>query len=194
MEESLWPVLLELARPYLATRGNQLHVEVSLARARVLLAEEGGQPAVVYPAVILHDVGWSCVPEEMQLQAFGPLPHDRALNRVHEVEGVRLAAEILERAGYPCRWRQEILAIVDNHDSVAAAVSLNDALVKDADKLFRFSPQGFALDCTRFRLDPADYWRRLRGWVDEWMLTPTGARLAREDLVRLREHDYGRGE
>jgi len=191
MEQSLWPRIMELAQPYLNTRGNREHTEIALALAKNLLAAEGGQAEVVIPSVILHDVGWSCVPEELQLKAFGP-GGDSRLNRIHEVEGVRLAGEILAACNYPRQWRSEILAIIDHHDSNPAASSLNDALVKDADKLWRFTPEGFRTDFTRFRMAPEENWRRLNTLVDEWMLTKTGHRLAKEYLVRLEQTYLGR--
>ncbi|HUW65951.1 MAG TPA: HD domain-containing protein [Spirochaetia bacterium] len=191
MEETLWPRIMELALPYLATRGNQRHTEIALDFARTLLAEEGGRPEVVIPAVTLHDVGWSCMPEELQLKAFGPQA-DRGLNRIHEVEGVRLAREILTRSGYPEAWWPDILAIIDQHDSGRTALSLNDALVKDADKLWRFSEDGFAFAATRLRLDPASNWRALNSRVEKWLLTPSGRRLAGECLARLQQTGDGR--
>ena len=175
---------MELAIPYLATRGNRRHTEVALEFARTLLLGEGGRPEVVIPAVTLHDVGWSCVPEELQMKAIGR-DADRGVNRVHEVEGVRLAGEILQASGYPELWRQEILAIIDQHDSGRTAASLNDALVKDADKLWRFSEDGFAFAAARLRFDRARNWQALNSRVETWLLTPTGRRLAREQLMLL---------
>ncbi|MDA8335066.1 MAG: HAD family hydrolase [Peptococcaceae bacterium] len=198
IEESLWPRLMELALPYLATRGNRRHTGIALEFARTLLLSEGGRPEVVIPAVTLHDVGWSAVPEELQMKAIGR-DADRDVNRVHEVEGVRLAGEILRESGYPESWHEEILAIIERHDSLSTAASLNDALVKDADKLWRFSEDGFAFAAARLGVDSAKNRRFLNSRVDTWLLTATGRRLAREQLLLLRaaagEEDAGtRGE
>jgi len=32
---------------------------------------------IVLPAILLHDVGWKMVPEEKELNAFGPKPKDK---------------------------------------------------------------------------------------------------------------------
>ena len=64
--------LWRLAQPYLDTRENQVHTRISVALALSLIEQEGGEPQVVIPAVILHDVGWERVPEDLQLKAFGP--------------------------------------------------------------------------------------------------------------------------
>ena len=87
--------IFDLSRPFLDTRENEEHTRIACDFAARLLHEEGGDPDVVFPAVILHDVGWKSIPEELQLTAFGPGDKDTELNRVHETEGARIAGEIL---------------------------------------------------------------------------------------------------
>ena len=71
---------------------NKIHTEISTQFAyRLLEIEEAGDEDIVIPAILLHDVGWSQVPEELQLKAFGPKATLPEWNRVHEVEGVRIA-------------------------------------------------------------------------------------------------------
>lgn len=176
--------ILELAEPYLETRQNLVHTAVAYRFVVHLLSEEGGETDVVVPAVLLHDVGWSAVPEELQLKAFGPGPIDEQIRRVHEVEGVKIAREILLQVKWDQAQAQEILQIIDGHDSRLEALSLNDAVVKDADKLFRFSQEGFAIDCQRFKLSFEDRVRQLRGLVDQWLFTEAARRMAREELQR----------
>ena len=85
--EEIYARIWELARPLLNTRYNQQHIEIAYHCALRLLESEEGDEAIVIPAVILHDVGWIQVPEELQLSAFGPKARDKELNRVREVEG-----------------------------------------------------------------------------------------------------------
>ena len=65
--------------------------------------------------------------------------------RVHEIEGVRIAREILAKVDQPDLDAEAIVAIVDGHDTRKAAHSLNDAIMQDADKLSRFTAHGVAL-------------------------------------------------
>lgn len=174
--------IFELAKPYLNTRKNDVHTEIVYNFAIKLLHKERGNPEVVIPAVLLHDVGWIKVPEELQLKAFGPGPIDLDTRRIHEVEGVKLAKSILSQVGYDPKQTEEILQIVDGHDSRLEALSLNDKLVKDADKLFRFSDQGFAIDCERFDLDPASRVIELYANIESWMFTKTARVLAKAEL------------
>lgn len=76
----------EMAKSFLDTRNNLIHMEVSKGFAVRLLDLERGDETVVLPAIILHDVGWKMIPEELQLQAFGPKGNDMETNRIHEVE------------------------------------------------------------------------------------------------------------
>ena len=109
--------IYEAARPLLQTRLNDFHTRVATQIVVELLRLDGGDPRVAIPAIILHDVGWSAIPEELQRTAFGPGSTNAELNREHEVAGVRLAPGILESVGYPRDLTREILRIIDRHDS-----------------------------------------------------------------------------
>ena len=171
-----------LAKTYLHTRKNDIHVEISLDFATRLLEVEPGDPEVVIPAIICHDVGWIEVPEDMQLKAFGPT-FDPDLRRVHEVEGVRLAAGILDRVRYDPDKSAEILDIIDGHDSRPHAISDSDRIVKDADKLFRFTATGLQIDSERFRVPWDAYLKWIAEQIDSWFLTESGKQLARTELI-----------
>ena len=60
----------------------------------------------------------------------------------HEKEGARIAAEVLATVGHDAARTERILEIIDGHDSRRHALSLDDALMKDADKLWRLTPHG----------------------------------------------------
>ncbi|MGO9567180.1 MAG: HD domain-containing protein [Desulfomonilaceae bacterium] len=160
------------------------HTRIACEFTCPLLHEEGGNPDVVIPAVILHDVGWKSVPEDLQLTAFGPGEKDKKLNRVHEREGAKIARKILETVNYPSHLIGEIAAIVLGHDSRQEAMSLNDAIVKDADKLWRYSDHGFGVNVKRFGMTGPQYLDRLRSKLDEWFLTPTAKLMATKELRR----------
>lgn len=188
LSDSAWGRIFELALPYLQTRHNEAHTRICCAFALRLLAEEEGDPQIVLPAVLLHDVGWSRVPENRQLSAFGPRVENPELTKVHEREGAALAHTILEDVGCAPERAREITEIIVGHDTRLEALSPEDAIVKDADKLFRFSGEGFPIDCRRFGLAPPEHLSWLEARIDEWFFTRTGQRLAREEAAaRLRE-------
>jgi HD superfamily phosphodiesterase len=178
--------IFELAKPYLNIRRNDVHTEIVYRFAVKLLENEPGDETVVIPAVICHDVGWSKVPEELHLRAFGP-KFDPALTRLHEIEGVKLAGEILSTVKYEPQKIQEILEIIEGHDTRLSALSINDKIVKDADKLFRFDQVGFGIDVERFQVDRHFHLNWLEEQIDRWYFTDSGKELARKEVVRLRE-------
>lgn len=171
--------IYRLAQPYLATRDNEIHTQTAYRFACKLLQAEGGDDAVVLPAVILHDVGWKAVPEELQLKAFGPGFNDKEINRIHEVEGAAIAGRILEQVHYDAARAKEIVEIVGGHDSRTDSLSLNDSLVKDADKLWRFSEEALQVDPQRFGIAPEVHVDWLKHQIDKWFFTETGRRMAR---------------
>lgn len=183
--------IFELAMPFLKTRFNLPHTYIVYQYAQLLLQEEGGSREITIPACILHDVGWSTIPEDQQLRAFGPNIKDPEARRKHEVEGVSIARQILAQAGCNGSLVEKIVEIIDGHDTTANARSLEDAITKDSDKLFRLSAYGFRVDCERFRADPQEFWPHLLKRSKDWFLTPTGKELAaheaRERTRELRE-------
>ena len=186
--ESPFQKIFELAVPFLTTRLNLPHTYIVYQYAQVLLQEEGGSREIVIPACILHDVGWSAVPEDQQLKAFGPDIQDFEARRKHEVEGVSIAGEILSQSGYNGSLAKKILEIIDGHDTTTHARSLEDAITKDSDKLFRLCAYGVRVDRERFDADLKTYWPHLLRRKEDWFLTKTGKELADRE-VRERERE-----
>ncbi|WP_457947441.1 HD domain-containing protein [Pseudarthrobacter sp. alpha12b] len=154
---ALEPVLAgiwELAAPFLAVRDNDAHTLYALGLARALLdAHPEADAAVVLPAIMLHDIGWSQVPPGEVLAAIAPGGGRPDLVLLHEKEGARLAADILGECRYDDAKVPAILAIIDGHDSRREAMSIEDAIVKDADKTWRLSPHGIDTVMDWFGLD-----------------------------------------
>ncbi len=143
------------ARPYLDVRNNDEHTLVAYGVAKALLAQiPEAEESIVLPAILLHDVGWKRVPQELLLEAIGRNPSRPDLVRDHELYGVEIARGILERHRPAGVDIDAVLAIIDGHDTTKHAKSINDAVVKDADKGWRTTPHGM---------------RTIRGWYD-WSL------------------------
>lgn len=168
------------AAPYLRVRDNDAHTLYAYGLARALCeAVPEADPGVVLPAILLHDTGWSQVPEELVLQAISPTGGRPDLVRWHEREGVRIAELIFGELGYAPERVAEIVDIIADHDSMKEAKSANDALVKDADKLWRLSPHGVDTVMDWFGLD-RDAANRLCSWrVHEHLHTDAARLMAR---------------
>lgn len=172
--------LWELAAPFLKVRDNDAHTLYAFGLARALLdAHPEADAAVVLPAIMLHDIGWSQVPPAEVLQAIAPGGGRPDLVLLHEKEGARLAAGILAEAGYDAAKVPAILAIIDGHDSRREALSIEDAIVKDADKTWRLSPHGIDTVMDWFGLDRGQALRLCSQRVHGHLFTAEARAMAR---------------
>ena len=173
--------LLRSAKPYLAAaRDNYVHTRIALECAFRLLETEKGDRDIVIPALILHDVGYSMVPTELMHRAYGPKAEEDVI-RIHEGEGAKIAAAILKDAGYEEARTEEILRIIDGHDTRKTALSLNDRIVKDADKLTRYS-RNFWSRIGQFQVTYEEFSARLEEFIDEWFFLDASRKIARKEL------------
>jgi hypothetical protein len=182
--------LFESAAPYLAVRGDWEHTTVSHGYCLTLLKQEGGDRRVVEPAVILHDVGWSALTPENISVAYGVLAKGEEaerLNRIHETEGAAIAEKILRSFDHDPDLIELICVIISRHDSGKDAPSLEEALVKDADKLWRFSRTGFWKETERQHLKPITLLDFLAAKLKGWFFSPTALTLAQQELDGRRD-------
>jgi hypothetical protein len=177
--------IYQLAKPYLTTRHNDVHTEIALDLALRLLERVRGNRHIVVPAIILHDVGWSRLPDDALPKAFGPKA-DMALARIHEEEGVKIAQSILSEVGYHGQYIDEILQIIDGHDTRANALSIEDQIVRDADRLARYSKSLFWLQVEWFGTSPEKMCRALEFLVERWFSMSASKEIAKEELEQRR--------
>jgi len=182
----IYQKIFERAKPFLRTRENLIHTKIALRYAIKLLKKVKGDEEVVVPAILLHDVGWKAVPERLQLKAFGPNRSNPQAARLHEVEGAKMARKILEVLHYPPKKVKEICRIIQGHDSRKRSISRSDRFVKDADKLFRYSRKGVAIDLNRFHIHRGDYLSYLERHIEKWFFLSASRQLAREELAQRR--------
>ena len=175
------------ARPYLSARKNNVHIPLSYACAERLLEHHPeADDEVVLLGILLHDLGWAVVDQEaIYRDSFGPGGMESEVRLAHEREGARLAREILGALDYPEALVEEVATIIDGHDTRREALSRNDELVKDSDRLWRFSLTGVSVICDWMGTTPGGWAARLPDELDRFF-TPEGARFAREDLERTR--------
>lgn len=181
------PIYLEIlqqAKPFLHTRKNLLHTRISLRYAIRLLKEETAEEEIVIPAVLLHDVGWNAIPEHLHLTAFGPNLSNPQLAKVHEREGAKIARTILENVRYPSYQIEEICRIIRGHDTRKRPISSSDRIVKDADKLWRYSSKGVAIDTERFKISRHEWLAYLEEQIDCWFFTATAKKIAKQEMLR----------
>ena len=183
--------LFQITEPYLTVRGDLIHSRVSHGYALILMQHEGGDKKIVEPAIIMHDVGWSTLNPQQIEAAYGVRAEgDEAerLNRKHELEGASIARQTLKALDYDERLIDKIALIIQRHDSGSQVDCLEEGLVKDADKLWRFSKTGFWDEIKRQGLGRGELHQYLSERYKSWFFTKTALRLAGEALEeRARE-------
>ena len=175
--------------PESRTRGNDIHLPISLRYAQRLCdAYPAADRQLVMISVILHDTGWAHVDESRILsEGFGDNWRKAAIRYEHEEQGCIVARRVLGELGYDTEFIEAVCAIIDGHDTRQVAYSLEDALMRDSDRLWRFDHAGIALASSWFSQDPAWYTDRLEKEIIPELLTEAGYQMGSTDLARSRE-------
>ena len=177
----------ELAQPYQDKRDDAGHAETSLKYALKLVDIEKGDEDVVIPAIILHDVGWSQLPEKRRMMVFDPGAKEADRRQVvyeHQIEGIKLALKILREVNYPPELTDEILDIISQHDTRKGFISKNEGIVRDADKLWRTSKEGFTASEARAKKREAQRFKLLEEGLNkaDYLYSETARQMASVDL------------
>ncbi|NNF99653.1 MAG: HD domain-containing protein [Desulfobacteraceae bacterium] len=186
--------LFSNAEPYLARRNDLTHTRMVHNFARILLKREGGNPQIVEPAAILHDVGWSQLTLEEIQKAYGVNAHGdlaNRLNRRHEAAGAAIAEKVLKRFDYDPDLTGRIVDIIRRHDSGRSCDGLEERIVKDADKLWRFSRLGARHEIRRQQISLPDLYKHLAGYNRDVFFTPSALRMAVKRLARIAQQCTG---
>ena len=172
---------------YMRARKNDIHIPLSYAFARKLLSQyPDADEDIVSLAIILHDIGWYSIDMgDIIEKGFGPDMMQSEVRFLHEREGVRMSREVLEKTHWPESVIAAVGEIIDGHDTRPQARSLNDRVVRDADKLWRFSVTGVAVACDWFKMTPRQYADRLERQVSI-LETGVGRQMAATALAETR--------
>ncbi len=175
------------AKPYLDVRNNDEHTLVAYGLARTLLdLIPDADESVVLPAILLHDVGWKRIDPALLLDAIGKNPTRKDLVRDHELYGVEIARTILNEVQPEHVDIDAVLTIIDGHDTVKEARSINDAVMKDADKGWRATAHGMRTICGWYGWQAAEYIDTLEKVSLPFMLTAEGRAQAQGFISALK--------
>ena len=174
--------------PETRTRANDIHLPISLAFAeRLCRAYPQADAQLVRVAVLLHDTGWAHVDEERILsEGFTGDWRKAAIRFEHEAEGCKVARTVLPGLGYSEEFVDRVCEIIDGHDTRHVPYSLEDALVRDADRLWRFDHAGIAVAASWFGMTPAVYTDRLGAEIIPELITEAALAMGTADLERSR--------
>jgi hypothetical protein len=146
------------AEPYMRARKNDVHIPLSFDWCvRLLDHLPQADRDVCLLAILLHDIGWWAIDMETIItEGFrsGNILQSDVRYR-HEAEGVRLATEVLRATGWDAAVIAQVCEIIDGHDTRETPRHLNDRIVRDSDKLWRYEVTGTAVGCDWFGETPA---------------------------------------
>lgn len=177
------------AEPYMRARKNDVHIPLSFAWAQLLLAEfPEADTDICSLAILLHDIGWYSIDmDRIITEGFrGDNFLQSDVRYLHETEGVRLGTEVLRKTGWDDSIIASVCEIIDGHDTRPDPHHLNDRIVRDADKLWRYSLTGVSVVCDWMDMTPRQYADRLVGQMHKLETAP-GRAMAEAELARTRD-------
>lgn len=176
------------AEPYLRARKNDVHVPLSFDWAvRLLEHFPDADRDVCLLAILLHDIGWWAIDMETIVAEGFRSPHglQSDVRFRHEAEGVRMGSGILRATGWSEAVVAAVCAIIDGHDTRPEPRSLNDRIVRDADKLWRYEVAGTAIACDWFGETPSENCDRNEKVLARFETAP-GRAMAQAELAATR--------
>ena len=180
------------ALPYLNVRSNDIHTLHSYRLGHSLLQTcPEADSEIVLTAILLHDTGWKLMPVEKITSAIGPNAKYPELQREHEIAGVGIARDILEQQAWPKERLTRVLDIIDGHDTRKHALSLEDRLMKDADKLWRFTAHGIRTIGGWFSQSPTEVIDLLESYVVPQLLSDDARAIAAAYVATARTEVMG---
>lgn len=180
--DPLWRAIVTESR----SRQNDIHLPISFAFAeRLCDAYPEADALVVRVAVLLHDTGWARVDQDRIIsEGFAGDWRRADVRYEHERHGCDIAREVLPGLGYDDAFVTRVTDIIDGHDTRQVSHSLEDSLMRDADRLWRFTATGIALASSWFGSTPAAYCARLRVEIVPELLTDAAVQMALAELER----------
>lgn len=183
VHQKIWDLALE----YQDLRDDKGHAEIVVSYSQKLLDLIEANPDIVIPTAILHDIGWSQMPrDEIVYKKDGDrTPEEERVRRLrHQVEGVKKGRELLNQVNYDRSLSEQILEIMSEHDTREGSFSIEDSVVRDADKLWRFSDTGFWIAIRNLKIPPQQEYAKLERQIDEkgFFFTEEARTIARKEL------------
>lgn len=169
MMDSPEKLIWNSALPLQDKRNDKGHAEFVTYFALKLLEQIPAQRNIVVPAAILHDTGWNQM-SKTELELFYDKNWQRyepVLRARHQEEGARVAEETLIQVNriFPNSNVPHILEIISQHDTRNGFYSTEDGVMRDADKLWRFTLPHLDLYLRERKVGIGELQKQL----DEWM-------------------------
>jgi len=144
----------DLALPYLKIGKMKdfiLHTKNVVKSMELIIAGEGGDKDILIPSAILHDVGFSKIPNDLQTSK--ELSKKREAQHLHLELAGEIIQEVLEKVGYKQKDIDRIIGIVEVHKFHDPAEKEKRLLI-DADNLSDVWKEQFYSDVKAYGTTP----------------------------------------
>lgn len=175
IEKEIWNKSLEFQD---TRRGETGHAECVAYFALKLTKLIDAEREIVIPTAILHDIGWSQLTKserslfyEVEIDPTSGKQvwerYEPILRARHQEQGVRLSEKVLGNLNYPQEYKKEILEIISQHDTRKGFLNSNDGIMRDADKLWRFTLPHLNVGMTERNWSLDDAKKIMADWIDK---------------------------
>ncbi len=152
--KSKFKEIWKLAVPYLKKgkrKDSVVHTKGVIKAMEILLKQEKGDPDILIPAAILHDIGWSKVSVKLQMSN----NKDEKIEslKLHIKHAPLLIKEILTKIGYNDSQIKKVISIVVSH-KFQDPKNLDKRLLIDADTLSDAFKEQFWSDVKSYNNTP----------------------------------------
>ena len=168
------------------------HAEIVTSFAQKLCEIFKANEDIVIPAAILHDIGYYGMDDNLLREMMAKKLSEEQEHKIkieHMERGVRFAKQILSEVNYEPKLINKIIEIIQKHDSKDVCNFVEEKIVRDADKLARFSKVGFYVDIKRRECTSLFWYEKLKKNFDKqnYFQTKEAKQIAIEELEK--RHD-----
>ncbi|EKD56116.1 MAG: metal dependent phosphohydrolase [uncultured bacterium] len=133
-----------------------LHTLTVTKAMEMLIEKEGGEPDILIPVALCHDLGWRDVPEELQMPNLSKEDYRKSIEQ-HLVKNPPVTQEVLEKAGYSQSKIDHIIKIILAHKFADPnTLDLEQKMLIDADTLSDVFKEQFYSDAKAYKRTPEE--------------------------------------
>ncbi len=172
-----------------ARKGDAGHAKKTVEFSKILLLKyPSADKHIVLTSALLHDIGWSKVSPTNRNQSLLLSPKKRELViKKHELYGEQIASKILDKFDFNKNELKKIKKIILEHDEITIPKSIEEKIVRDSDKLSRYTKETFLADLDRFKIDPIKRFSILEKNLNIWFYLIESKEIGIELLERLKK-------
>lgn len=148
--EKVEPLLLRVKR-----KDFLLHTKMAERAMKEIIAIEGGDPDILIPAAILHDVGWSEVPMKLQLAEDKESKHKALIEHIKKAPAI--VRRILSELNFDEDIIEKIIGLIIAHKFTEPKEKDKQMLI-DADTLSDTYKESFRSDVKSYNSTPRKLW------------------------------------